>query len=143
MNQLEKDIRDMHKAFGAFASKHPVNVPTEVKQLRENLIDEEVNRELIPAIRANDVVAVADACVDTLVVVIGTMVAFGIPLQECWDEVHRTNMAKLGEDGKPILRDDGKFLKPEGWQPPDLKRILDEAYNHAVEAAEARVVKDR
>ena len=69
-------------------------------------------------------VEIADALGDLLYVVYGAGHAFGIDLDECFKEFHASNMSKLGPDGKPIKREDGKVLKPDTFFPPDLKSIL-------------------
>ena len=71
-------------------------------------------------------VDVADALTDLLVVIYGAGHAFGIDLDSCFAEVHRSNMSKLGEDGKPIYREDGKVLKGPNFSEPDLKGIVNE-----------------
>jgi predicted HAD superfamily Cof-like phosphohydrolase len=90
-----------------------------------NLIHEEV-RELNAAVENNDCVEIADALTDILVVTIGMMHALDLPARALWDEVMRSNFAKIGADGKVKFREDGKVLKPEGWTPPDLARVLQE-----------------
>lgn len=72
-----------------------------------------------------DLVEAIDGMCDVLVVTYGTAVDFGVDLEPFYDEVHRSNMAKAG--GK--RREDGKVLKPEGWQPPRIKELLDEIYS--------------
>ena len=95
--------------------------------LRVDLIAEELD-ELKDAIYNKDgtLVDVADALTDLLVVVYGAGHAFGIDLNECFKEVHRSNMSKLGEDGKPIYREDGKVLKGPNYSEPDLKGIVND-----------------
>ena len=95
--------------------------------LRVDLIAEELD-ELKEAIYNKDgtLVDVADALTDLLVVVYGAGHAFGIDLNECFKEVHRSNMSKLGEDGKPIYREDGKVLKGPNYSEPDLKGIVND-----------------
>jgi predicted HAD superfamily Cof-like phosphohydrolase len=66
----------------------------------------------------------ADALTDLMVVTVGMGLELGMPLDRLWDEVHRSNMAKVGPDGKVTYREDGKVLKPEGWTPPDIKAAL-------------------
>ena len=78
-------------------------------------------------IEGMDIVEIADALTDILYVVYGAGHAFGIDLDECYAEVHRSNMSKLGEDGKPIYREDGKVLKGPNYFHPNLKDILDGA----------------
>jgi predicted HAD superfamily Cof-like phosphohydrolase len=88
------------------------------------LIDEELG-ELREAIGNADMVEVADALTDLLYVVYGAGHAFGINLDKCFEEVHASNMSKLGADGKPIYREDGKVLKGENFFTPDLTKVLD------------------
>lgn len=91
-----------------------------------NLIDEEM-AELVAALGGEDEVEEFDAVLDILVVVIGYGLSRGFPMVEGWDEVVRSNMAKIDPlTGAVRKRDDGKVIKPEGWTPPDLKRILQE-----------------
>jgi len=85
---------------------------------RMDLIREEVT-ELGDALRDDDIVEFADAIADTLYVVLGTALALGIPLDRVWDEVHRSNMAKVG--GKNSA---GKVMKGPNWTPPDVKGAL-------------------
>lgn len=114
------------KAFG-----EPGASLLEVIRLRGALIQEEYV-ETLEALalvekgqREDALELLADGLVDLVYVVIGTAIAFGIPFDECWKEVQRTNMAKTDpKTGGPIYREDGKLLKPEGWEPPDLKSIL-------------------
>ena len=91
--------------------------------LRLELIQEELN-ELREAIGNADMVEVADALTDILYVTYGAGHAFGIDLDACFAEVQRSNLSKLGEDGKPIYREDGKVLKGKNYFPPDLKSII-------------------
>ena len=71
-----------------------------------------------------DIVEIADALTDILYVTYGAGNAFGIDLDTCFTEVHRSNMSKLGIDGKPIYREDGKVLKGRGYTPPQLAKII-------------------
>jgi predicted HAD superfamily Cof-like phosphohydrolase len=87
------------------------------------LIEEEAS-EFAEAARAGDVVGTIDALCDLLYVTYGAAVSLGIDIEPFFGEVHRSNMAKRGGS----RRADGKWLKPAGWQPPDLQRILRERY---------------
>ena len=91
--------------------------------LRLSLIEEECE-ELIEAINAKDIKEVADALTDLLYVTYGAGHAFGIDLDVAFNNVQASNMSKLGEDGKPIYRDDGKVLKGPKYFPPKIERAL-------------------
>ena len=94
--------------------------------LRLDLINEEV-RELEVALANENLVDIADALTDILYVVYGAGHAFGIDLDACFAEVHRSNMSKLDPDGKPLYREDGKVLKGPNYFDPDLEAILEGA----------------
>jgi len=93
-------------------------------KLREALIREEFEEELVPAMKDGNIVEIADALSDILYVTYGAAVAFGIPIDECFAEVHRSNMSKTGPDGKALRREDGKILKGPNYFRPNLARIL-------------------
>ena len=95
-----------------------------IVQLRVDLIEEELN-ELKEAIKNNDLVEVADALTDILYVTYGAGHSFGVDLDKCFDEVQRSNMSKLGEDGNPIYNDSGKVMKGPNYSAPDLKKIIE------------------
>lgn len=133
---------------GAAAPDVPTAIPDDRLLLRGRLIVEEVG-ELLCAITGHhgktekaykmqlkalfdhmwetrnpmDLIEVADGCVDSHVVISGTALEAGIPEDEVYVEVHRTNMAKAGGP----VREDGKRLKPEGWKPPNIKKVLKKA----------------
>ena len=94
-----------------------------ITKLRIDLIREELS-ELEEAIEKKDIKEVADALTDILYVTYGAGHAFGIDLDECFQEVHASNMSKLGENGRPIHREDGKVMKGPGYFEPDLEGIL-------------------
>jgi predicted HAD superfamily Cof-like phosphohydrolase len=109
--------------FGQAGYTIPAFPPKPTVDLRVELIEEEV-RELKKAIADNDIVEVADALTDILYVVYGAGHAFGIELDECFYEVHESNLSKLGPDGNPIYRGDGKVVKGPNYRPPDLKSVI-------------------
>jgi predicted HAD superfamily Cof-like phosphohydrolase len=88
-----------------------------------SLIDEEA-RELYDAITAHDQVETVDALIDILVVTIGALHSMGADAEGAWKEVMATNFAKIEANGKVRKREDGKVLKPQGWEPPNLKPFL-------------------
>ena len=94
-----------------------------INDLRYNLIKEELN-ELKDAIDKKDIVEVADALTDILYVTYGAGHAFGINLDNCFDEVQKSNMSKLDIDGKPIYNELGKVMKGPNYFKPNLKKII-------------------
>jgi predicted HAD superfamily Cof-like phosphohydrolase len=109
--------------FGQEVNSAPTWPSEEIQSLRIELIKEEFS-ELCTAIVDRDIVEVADALTDILYVVYGAGAAFGINLDECFSEVHKSNMSKLGPDGKPIYREDGKVIKGPDYFQPDLNKVL-------------------
>ena len=91
--------------------------------LRINLIKEELD-ELIEAMNKKDLVEVADALTDILYVTYGAGHAFGINLDDCFEEVQNSNMSKLDENGKPIYNEHGKVMKGPNYFKPNLKKII-------------------
>lgn len=125
MNQFEFDLRQFHKTYGMVVEDVPVaSQPPAVRQLRENLIDEEY-RELKEALDQEDIYQICKEGIDLLYVVLGMLVTYGVPITECFAEVQRSNMSKLGLDGKPIYREDGKVLKGPNYTPADIKSVID------------------
>ena len=116
-------VEDFMEAMGQEVNDVPTFPEEDIQRLRLDLIEEELD-ELHYAIDNKDMVEIADALGDLLYVVYGAGHAFGIDLDECFKEIHASNMSKLGPDGKPIKREDGKVLKPDTFFPPDLKSIL-------------------
>jgi predicted HAD superfamily Cof-like phosphohydrolase len=90
-----------------------------------NLIEEEYNDEFKAALASNDRVEQLDALIDILVVTIGAIHSGGFDAEGAWKEVMNTNFAKIDKDtGKVRKREDGKVLKPLGWEPPNLKTFI-------------------
>ena len=114
-------VREFMGTFGQEIKTSPEYPSEDIQKLRIELIDEEF-KELQ---ESNSLVDAADALTDLLVVIYGAGHAYGIDLDECFKEVHRSNMSKLGEDGKPIYREDGKVLKGPNYSEPNLKAVLD------------------
>ena len=122
MTNFEKVIEFM-TTFGQDVKKNAEFPSDNIINLRKKLIDEEL-QELKDAIKENDIIEVADALTDILVVTYGAGAAFGINLDKCFEEVHRSNMSKLSAEGKPIYNDYGKVLKGPNYSPPDLKKFI-------------------
>lgn len=117
-------VKRFHNKFGLPAPEAPEWPTPMALQRRNNLTAEEWN-EYKQAVDERDLVAVADAITDMLFVLYGTAVEFGIDADLCFDEVYDSNMSKLGEDGKPIVRpSDGKILKGPNFRNPNLAAVL-------------------
>ena len=118
-------VREFMEVFGQEVKIKPDWPKEEICDLRVDLIGEEFD-ELREAIYTKEgtLVDVADALTDLLVVIYGAGHAFGLDLDACFKEIHRSNMSKLGEDGKPIYREDGKVLKGPEYTEPDLESTL-------------------
>ena len=111
------------KTFGQEVKTTSSLSSEKINNLRTSLINEELE-EFKEAIRNNDLKEVADALTDILYVTYGAGHAFGINLDKCFDEVQRSNMSKLGEDGKPIYNELGKVMKGPKYFKPDLNKFL-------------------
>ncbi len=110
-------------AFGQEVKKKSELSSDKINSLRLSLIQEELD-ELTKAMKENDTLEVADALTDILYVTYGAGHAFGINLDKCFDEVQKSNMSKLGKDGKPIYNEHGKVMKGPDYFKPDLSKFL-------------------
>jgi predicted HAD superfamily Cof-like phosphohydrolase len=130
-------VKEFHAAFN---DKNDPEVPTipneDIIELRVNLITEEFD-EVLSELgyvlldtlqkRENNQINISNLAkelADLLYVVYGTAASFGLPIDDVYREVHRSNMSKLGEDGKPIYREDGKVLKGPNYKPADIEKII-------------------
>ena len=117
-----------HKAFGLGVNNTPTtDVDESTMNLRFSLMDEE-NKEYLEAIKNNDIIEVADALGDMLYILCGTIITHGMQdvIDEVFEEIQRSNMSKLGSDGKPIYREDGKVLKGPNYFKPDIAKTLNQ-----------------
>ncbi len=120
-------VQEFHTAFKLGYKNEPIADLGEAKnKLRFNLMKEE-NEEYFEAAKDNDLVEVADALGDMLYILCGTIIEHGMQhkIEEVFNEIQRSNMSKLGEDGQPIYREDGKVLKGPNYFKPNIKEILD------------------
>ncbi|RYD61963.1 MAG: hypothetical protein EOP83_15795 [Verrucomicrobiaceae bacterium] len=114
---------EFHTAFGQVRTTTPGLPSADVRKLRRNLLREEWN-EYMDGEENHDLVEIADALIDIIYIALGTGVSYGLPMDELFEEVHRSNMSKLGEDGKPVYREDGKVMKGPNYSRPDLASIV-------------------
>ena len=122
MTNFEK-VGIFMKTFGQEVKDKPSFSTDKINKLRIDLIKEELD-ELTEAMKNKDLLEVADALTDILYVVYGAGHAFGINLDECFNEVQESNMSKLGSDGKPIYNESGKVMKGPNYFKPDLSKFL-------------------
>lgn len=119
-------VQAFHEAFKIGHANTPtVDLPDQIKELRFRLMEEE-NQEYLEAAKNNDLVEVADALGDMLYILCGTILSHGMQhkIEEVFDEIQRSNMSKLGADGEPIYREDGKVMKGPNYFKPDIAKIL-------------------
>ena len=122
MTNFEK-VGQFMKTFGQEVKNKPGLSSEKINNLRISLINEELE-EFKEAIKNNDLKEAIDALTDILYVTYGAGHAFGVNLDECFDEVQRSNMSKLGEDGKPIYNEFGKVMKGPSYFKPDLSKFI-------------------
>ncbi len=122
MTNFEK-VGTFMKTFGQDVKKSSSFSTDKINALRVSLIKEELD-ELIEAMNKKDLVEVADALTDILYVTYGAGHAFGINLDECFEEVQNSNMSKLDNNGKPIYNDSGKVMKGPNYFKPDLSKYI-------------------
>ena len=125
-NKIEA-VKTFHTAFKIGHREIPkADLGNDKNMLRFKLMREE-NEEYLEAANENDLVEVADALGDMLYILCGTIIEHGLQhkIEEVFDEIQRSNMSKLGEDGEPIYREDGKVLKGPNYFKPHIKEILE------------------
>lgn len=127
MKRKIASVEIFHKSFGLGVSHSmKADLGAAKNKLRFNLMDEE-NKEYFEAAQNNDLTEVADALGDMLYILCGTILEHGMQhkIEEVFEEIQRSNMSKLGKDGKPIYREDGKVLKGPKYFKPNIQAILD------------------
>jgi len=119
-------VYEFHKAFGIGNNETPEhNIGEREFELRHRLMKEE-NEEYLEAAKNGDLVEIADALGDMMYILYGTICKHGLQdrIADIFDEIHRSNMSKLGTDGKPIYREDGKVMKGENYFRPNIAKYL-------------------
>jgi len=123
LNHVEK----FHDTFGIPNEYTPkATISNDLIDLRFKLMAEE-NEEYLEAAKNGDLVEVADALGDMMYILCGTILSHGMQhkIEEVFEEIQRSNMSKLGEDGKPIYREDGKVLKGPNYFKPNIAKIIE------------------
>ncbi len=126
LHEKIKSVEEFHNVFKIGNAGEVKLIAEKDYTLRYNLIKEE-NEEYLEACKNGDIVEIADALGDQLYILFGTILKHGLQhkIEEVYDEIHRSNMSKLDENGNPIFREDGKILKSNLYFKPDIKKILD------------------
>ena len=126
MDEYLKLVQEFHEIFEVGVGENfKEKLPDEIIKLRHRLMEEE-NNEYLEAASKGDYVEVADALGDKLYVLMGTIVQHGMQevIGDVFREIHRSNMSKLGIDGKPVYRNDGKVIKGPNYTKPNIKSVL-------------------
>jgi predicted HAD superfamily Cof-like phosphohydrolase len=126
---LEKinSVKEFHTIFKIGSRETPEGRLEEWEYLLRHRLVKEENEEYLEACRNGDIVEIADALGDLLYIVFGTLLKHGLQykIDQVFDEIHRSNMSKLDENGNPIFREDGKILKGKNYFRPAIKNILE------------------
>lgn len=128
MQNKLKSVAEFHKAFRLNVRQNPTtDLSDALITLRFKLMEEE-NSEYLQAARDKNLTEVADALGDMLYILCGTIIEHGLQhkIEEVFNEIHRRNMSKLDENGKPIYREDGKVMKGANYFSPDIQKIINE-----------------
>lgn len=121
-------VKEFHSVFGLGYFESPQSdVDRKTVELRHRLMQEE-NEEYLEAALNKDLTMIADALGDKLYILCGTIIAHGLQhkITEVFNEIHRSNMSKLDENGKPVYREDGKIMKGKNYFLPDIKAVLEQ-----------------
>jgi len=125
MKKQIEAVQIFHEAFGQENGKYPQPLDEHEFNLRHSLMQEE-NDEYLEACFKNSLIEIADALGDQLYILCGTILKHGMQhvIEDVFNEIQDSNMSKLGADGKPIFREDGKILKGPGYFRPDLSKFI-------------------
>jgi predicted HAD superfamily Cof-like phosphohydrolase len=126
MKDTLNSVHEFHEIFKIGNAEKPTILDEANYTLRFNLLKEE-NEEYLEAAKRGDMIEIADALGDQLYILCGTILKHGLQhkIEEVFNEIHRSNMSKLDENGNPIFREDGKVLKSNLYFKPDIKKILE------------------
>ena len=129
MNNQLKAVEEFHTTFGHPVGNKPMIIPMKRYDLRFSLMAEE-NEEYLEAARTGNKVEIADALGDMMYILSGTILEHGMQgiIEDVFNEIQSSNMSKLGKDGKPILREDGKILKGPGYFKPNIAQFITGQY---------------
>lgn len=120
-------VKEFHEVFKIGSREMPEGNLNESEYLLRYKLMQEENDEYLEACKRGDIVEIADALGDKLYILFGTILKHGLQhkIEDIFDEIQRSNMSKLDDNGQPIFREDGKILKSNNYFKPDIKKILD------------------
>lgn len=125
MTDMQALVREFHNTFGHPNPTSPTLIDKDTADFRWDIFWEEYE-EYLYAVQTEDIIEIADALGDMLYILYGTATTHGINIGPVLEEIHRSNMSKLGEDGKPIFREDGKVLKGPNYFRPNIAAVLND-----------------
>ena len=130
MKKQIEAVREFHETFKQENGTEPRLIDENQFSLRYNLMAEE-NKEYFLACENQDLTEIADALGDKLYILCGTILKHGMQdiIERVFDEIHASNMSKVGEDGQAVIREDGKILKGKSYHPPRLEPIIYNNHN--------------
>lgn len=128
-NLIEKinSVKEFHEVFKIGSRENPEGKIPEAEYLLRHRLMQEENDEYLDACRRGDVVEIADALGDKMYILFGSILKHGLQykIEEIFDEIQKSNMSKLDDNGQPIFREDGKIMKSNNYFKPDIRRILE------------------
>lgn len=119
-------VKEFHSVFQIGSREEPAGSIDEAEYMLRHRLMQEENDEYLEACKRGDLVEIADALGDKMYILFGSILKHGLQhkIEEIFDEIHRSNMSKLDENGKPIFREDGKIMKSSKYFKPDIKKVL-------------------
>lgn len=120
-------VKEFHEVFKIGSRETPEGAISEAEYLLRHKLMQEENDEYLEACKRGDLVEIADALGDKMYILFGSILKHGLQdkIEEIFDEIHRSNMSKLDENGRPIFREDGKILKSNRYFKPDIRKVLE------------------
>ena len=120
------EVKEFHKVFKIGSREAPEGKISEAEYLLRHRLMQEENEEYLDACKRGDLVEIADALGDKMYILFGTILKHGLQykIEEIFDEIQKSNMSKLDDNGQPIFREDGKIMKSKNYFKPDIGKIL-------------------
>ncbi len=126
--KIVEKVKEFHEAFLINNEENPIGVISEADYVLRHRLMQEENDEYLDACKKGDIIEIADAIGDKLYILCGTILKHGLQhkIEEVFNEIHRSNMSKLDDNGKPIVREDGKILKSNQYFKPNINSVLNQ-----------------